>query len=358
MVLKAVAVVFSPNYIHFRTGKEAKMHSTFKKISLFVAFLLIAASATAQSADPLPRLAVDPSGVTVSGLSSGGFMAVQLHVAYSSTFKRGAGIVAGGPYYCSRGNFSNVGCCMIGCPTASTASLVKTTNMWSQDKSIDPVSDLRSSRVYLFSGTADKTVTPYVMNRLLDYYRNLVPAENILYRNDIPAGHAMITDDYGGECAATASPFINNCCFDLAGEILKHLYGNLAERNDGAPAGKLMEFDQTRFTAKSDLHKMAATGWVYIPMACEKGVCRLHVVLHGCKQNTDIIGKQFITKTGYNRWADTNNIVVLYPQTSEAALNGCWDWWGYTGADFAKKSGLQMAAIKAMVDRLSGKDRR
>jgi len=332
------------------------MHTRFKRISVFVAFLIIVASATAQSADPLPRLAVDPDGVTVSGLSSGGFMAVQLHVAYSATFKRGAGIVAGGPYYCSGGNISNTVCCMSGCPAVSTASLVKTTKMWSTDNAIDPVGNLKASKVYLFSGTADKTVTPSVVNRLFDYYRTFVPDENIVYKKDIPAGHAMITDDFGGDCAVTATPFINNCCFDLAGAILWHLYGNLQDRNDGTLNGNFTEFDQKPFT--SPKHNMADTGWVYIPKACEKGVCRLHVVLHGCKQNTDIIGKQFIKKTGYNRWADTNNIVVLYPQTSDEYYTGCWDWWGYTGADYAKKSGLQMKAIKAMVDRLSGKDRR
>ena len=38
--------------------------------------------------------------VTVSGISSGGYMAVQLHVAYSSLIK-GAAIFAGGPFYCA-----------------------------------------------------------------------------------------------------------------------------------------------------------------------------------------------------------------------------------------------------------------
>src|SRR5690242_11320593 len=37
---------------------------------------------------------------SVSGLSSGAFMAVQLHLAYSSSFA-GAGIVAGGPFRCA-----------------------------------------------------------------------------------------------------------------------------------------------------------------------------------------------------------------------------------------------------------------
>lgn len=45
---------------------------------------------------------VDPRSVSVSGFSSGGFMTVQLGVAYSDTFKVGFGVFAGGPYDCAR----------------------------------------------------------------------------------------------------------------------------------------------------------------------------------------------------------------------------------------------------------------
>jgi len=38
--------------------------------------------------------------VSVSGVSSGAYMAVQLQVAYSETFM-GVGSVAGGPYFCA-----------------------------------------------------------------------------------------------------------------------------------------------------------------------------------------------------------------------------------------------------------------
>jgi len=75
-------------------------------------------------------------------------------------------------------------------------------------------------------------------------------------------------------------------------------------------------------------------------------------VLHGCKQNSTDIGTQYVKNTGYNRWADTNKIVVLYPQTGTGATNSCWDWWGYDSANYSKKSGPQMAAVKAMVDRV------
>jgi len=38
--------------------------------------------------------------LTVSGISSGGYMAVQFHVSYSSAIN-GAAIFAGGPFYCA-----------------------------------------------------------------------------------------------------------------------------------------------------------------------------------------------------------------------------------------------------------------
>jgi hypothetical protein len=44
-----------------------------------------------------------PPQISVSGISSGGYMAHQFHVAHSQHIM-GAGIVAGGPYYCARGS--------------------------------------------------------------------------------------------------------------------------------------------------------------------------------------------------------------------------------------------------------------
>jgi poly(3-hydroxybutyrate) depolymerase len=48
----------------------------------------------------LQRYQIDPMKVVVAGISSGGFAAVQMHVAHSSTFK-GAAIYAGGVYWCA-----------------------------------------------------------------------------------------------------------------------------------------------------------------------------------------------------------------------------------------------------------------
>ncbi|HEX9392663.1 MAG TPA: PHB depolymerase family esterase [Usitatibacteraceae bacterium] len=312
---------------------------------------IIAVSASQAGADPLPKLNVDKSQTSVSGISSGGYMAVQLHIAYSAIFRKGAGVVAGGPYNCAEGAIGNaLGRCF-GRASIPVAALAATTRAWAKDGAIDPVENLAAAKVYLFAGAKDSVVNPATSADLFSYYQNFLPAANLAYKKDLDAEHAMITDDFGAACTVKASPFINNCGFDLAGAILQHLLGPLNPRNDMLK-GALLEFDQSAFVAG---HGMATSGWVYIPEDCAQGAqCRIHVALHGCKQNTADIGEVFVRNAGYNRWADSNRIVVLYPQTGQKAINSCWDWWGYDAPDYAKKSAPQMSAIAAMVAQLGG----
>lgn len=49
------------------------------------------------ASNSLPSLSVDPDTSIIVGFSSGSFMASNLHIVFSETFK-GAGLVAGGPY--------------------------------------------------------------------------------------------------------------------------------------------------------------------------------------------------------------------------------------------------------------------
>ena len=113
-------------------------------------------------------------------------------------------------------------------------------------------------------------------------------------------------------------------------------------------------------------------GHVYVPRACAAGkVCRLHLALHGCHQYDEEIGNVYYTHSGYNEWAESNDIIVLYPQAIATTIplsvwpfnlqtlinpNGCWDWWGYTGKDYANKEGVQIKAIMAMIARLRSGD--
>ena len=56
-------------------------------------------------------------------------------------------------------------------------------------------------------------------------------------------------------------------------------------------------------------------GFIYVPTGCQRGVkCRLHVNFHGCLQTTELITDVYPTFNGLNEWAESNNIIVLYPQ--------------------------------------------
>jgi len=215
--------------------------------------------------------------------------------------------------------------------------------------------------VWMFSGTLDKLVPSASMADLAKYYAAFIPGTQVEYKSDLAAGHAMPTDSFGNKCDALATPFISNCGFDAAGSLLQWIYGPLKARGDNAaPAGKLQEFDQSEFLPSPTSHGMANTGYVYIPPGCEAGGagCKLHIALHGCMQDIGNIKDTYARHAGYNAWADTNRIVVLYPQA--AALSpmpnpkACWDWWGYDDPEYSVKNGRQLRAIKRMADRLTG----
>ena len=312
---------------------------------------LIAFSAVTAIAAPLLQLNIDTSQTTVSGASSGGYMAVQLHVAYSSRFKKGAAVISGGPFNCAEGSVISALTRCFGKSSIPVADLVAMTNQWAKDGAIDATANLAASKVYLFSAANDSVVMEATTTSLQAYYQNFLPATNIVHKKDIPSEHGFVTDNYGPTCLTMAAPFINNCGFDLAGALLQHLYGPLNARNGGALDGSLIEFDQSAFVTG---HGMGPSGWVYVPGSCAVAApCRLHVALHGCRQNATDIGQEFVRNAGYNRWADSNNIVVLYPQTGKGSTNSCWDWWGYDDANYAKKSAPQMMAIVAMLEHLS-----
>jgi hypothetical protein len=321
------------------------------------ALLLCCWALAAPAADPLPALHAQPSGVTVSGVSSGAYMAVQMHVAHSASVA-GAGVIAGGPYYCAQGSvFTAFYNCMTPgwwTPLPHTATLKAETDALSLSRQIDSVRHLENSRVWLFIGGNDHTVQREVVEGARDFYAAYKAQVTLVA--DKPAGHAMVTEVRGNKCGSSEAPFIVDCDYDAAGVLLQALLGKLNSRAE-KETGRLVRFDQSPYGG--DDVAMDATGFVYIPRQCEKARCRIHVAFHGCRQGASDIGEEFVRYAGYNAWADTNDLVVLYPQAikrfSPFTWNprGCWDWWGYTGPQYHTQSGAQIHAVKAMIDRLS-----
>jgi hypothetical protein len=62
----------------------------------------------------------------------------------------------------------------------------------------------------------------------------------------------------------------------------------------------------------------------------------------------------FIKESGFARYADTNRLVILFPQIAASVVNpgGCWDWWGYSDIDYLSKDAPQIQAVWDMAGRL------
>ncbi|WP_172332327.1 PHB depolymerase family esterase [Mangrovicoccus sp. HB161399] len=327
------------------------------------AFLFLATiGAIPAAADPLPRLNLVQREITVSGLSSGAAMAVQIETAFSSHVT-GAGIVAGAPFGCAQGNvFAALNACMQ--QGISAVAFPDTTDrimgvVEAVEDDIDPIEGLADDRIYLFHGTADATVSARAMDLLQETYGVFgVPDENIEDNDTFEALHAFLTEE-DQDCLVENPRFINACGVDMAGDILRQL--GLLGAPEAAPVpGHLIEFEQDLYS--DDAPGMGESALVYIPAACAAGeLCRLHIALHGCRQGlSGENGDAYATQTGYNGWAEANNLVVLYPQAEPTASGnnpkGCWDWWGYSvnlfpmgqSLAYLKKDAPQMAAIAAM----------
>lgn len=293
--------------------------------------------------------------ISVGGLSSGAFFAVQMHYAHSATIK-GAAVFAGGPFYCAQGQVTTaLTVCMSIGTGINEFGIKNQISTWEKSGLIDDSSNLADSRVFIFSGKSDYTVNPKV-NMINEKIYSEYKA-NILSDYTMAAGHTMPTEDYGVACASTGSPFIGKCDFYGAWKSLQHLHPGKVEK---APAAynkaNLFKYRQTGGPAAT----MDENSYVYIPQACQKTIsdCPLHVVFHGCKQTLKDIGTQYVENTGYNEVAEGNNLVILYPQAVSSLLknpNGCWDWWGYNDKNYANKNGGQISVTYNMIlDLLKG----
>ncbi|HUW52292.1 MAG TPA: PHB depolymerase family esterase [Rhodanobacter sp.] len=305
------------------------------------------------SAPPLPRLKLDPTRVAVVGLSSGAYMATQAQLAYPELFPN-ATLVAGGPYGCAGGQLKlALTTCMKGVPAPDVDALVAQAHKRSATGEIGALKDLAGAHVYLLHGSADATVTPAVAEAAAHFYEKL--------RDDTPGLAGMrVRDDgarhfahnlpvatKGDDCATSVAPYLGHCGFDAAGAIFVQMYGKPSRAVAAAAHGELRTFDQDALRPDGTDALMAKVGYVYLPPDCLAGnPCGLMVALHGCKQDAEAVGKAFVKDAGFNRWADAYDVAVLYPQTraSFAPLNpqACWDWWGYSGADYDSRHGVQL----------------
>ena len=305
----------------------------------------------------LQSLGLDKKSVTVSGISSGAFMAVQLGVAYSDQIY-GVASVAGGIYDCALGKTQNATeLCMKTPDKIDVMAYVKNVEESYQKGLIADPRNLENQKIFILNGTEDKTVLPVAGQKLAEFYQAFQAHPEVDFA--LKMGHAFPSNAGKNSCEKSQFPWINKCDYEGAEKILTTMYGPLKKPSAAVGAkglsGKLVHFDQKEF--QSAAAKMLDYGSVYVPKECESAEshCRLHIALHGCMQSPNVIQDQFVMDADYNLWADTNRIVVLYPATTMGAGNsmGCWDWFGYTNPDYAVRKSVQMTAIMKMVETLT-----
>lgn len=325
--------------------------------------LMLAAclSAAACSTPPEPSytgpiFTIDPERISVSGISAGAYMAGQMHVAMSATIK-GAGLIAGGPYNCAQNSLSNAlaNCTKEGGETGplEIGELQRSLNASAEAGVIDALSNLNGSPVWLFRSPTD----PLVSKRLLDataiQYLGLEADVTIV--DDVETAHGVPTLDTGAACDVFESPYLNACNYDAAGQILATIHGELEPRSEAS--GELL----TVTVPGAEDASLLADAFLYVPPDCAAGeACGLHVFFHGCSQSSELVGDAVARGAGFNEWAETNRLLVLYPQVKSskvAPMNplGCFDWWGYTDERYATRDGVQIRAVAELMKALAGR---
>ena len=130
----------------------------------------------------------------------------------------------------------------------------------------------------------------------------------------------------------------------------------------------LYAFDQFPYIPEMNLKygdpywSLGQMGFIYVPTSCQEGAaCGLHISFHGCEMTVEDMDDTYARHAGFNEWAESNNLVVLYPYAKRGMNtanaynpNGCFDWWGYTNQDYSFKSGIQIQFVKNLIDAVSG----
>ena len=369
--------------------------------------LLIVASlafgSLAQADDNLGlRRGGDPHQVSISGLSSGGAMALQYAVAHSSSII-GVGSVAGPAWGCAEGDLGHaMQVCLKGqgTPQAKT-DLARQLAAAGKIDSLPGNITSALKQSFVFQSREDEIVNPRSGQADVDFLTALTGVAPKLDEGHAAdgserAGHGIMSPDGTDSCSGTGKTFIRRCGLeDNAAEVLSTIYGggvsDFSKRKVTSDSD-VWEFDQQPFidsvtnqgtpvaadyvssgplqSAERQNFDLAATGYIYVPTAvCGKGnpPCRVHVALHGCAQNP----KLFAQKSGYNNWAEHYRAIIVYPAIkarqpwwwdyffgAEPNPLGCWDWWGYldpgTGGDrYLTKDAPQIKVIERMIAELT-----
>ncbi len=339
--------------------KKSRTGNPFVNTVMSISCLFIMAAFNIEHSTAAPK--VNTNNISLSGLSSGGYMATQYHLSHADKVV-GVGVIGAGAYYCARGSLTTaLQECVNKSPESYPDSLFSLYSEINTPENLASMADIKDTKVWLLHGALDTRIIRDVNNALVNQYKAWLPNESLKVIRDKAFAHLMPTDSHGSDCTLSESPFIGNCNFDAAGELLTFIFGDLESKVDKtelSKLGELIEFEQSSLTTidGTGLHER---GYAFLPKSCKDGEqCSIHVSFHGCNQSIDFVGNEYAKHSGLNEWAAANNMIVLYPQVQKSNMfpinpQGCWDWWGYTDENYANQDGPQIKAVNAMINNVA-----
>lgn len=406
-----------------------------KKI-FFAIFISLSFSLSSHSNDQIKY--------TISGISSGGFMANQMATIFSSQFS-GVGTVAGGFYYCAQAHLpkqikkdaSTIGTgnlflfepiasapwlhpqkgnplyqssiCMGSPEQAILPDAYLKANV--ENKLVDPLSNVSDQKVFIYQGESDSTVKVQMQERLKSYYLSVGVKESNIAMLTGKGNHNFPTDRKDGiNCNQSKTPYVASCDLNLASILLAHLFDDKMIRTEinknhiyvVDQTTELLNLSKTETDWMMPAPSIAPYGYLYANDKClaNPKSCHMHIALHGCKMtdsfNEDFQNQyqnqvlyyrivsmrskktamfpnlpviedktnnygllKFVLDSGYIEYAEENDLMILFPQTwiTENNFpynpNGCWDWFGWTGENYATNVGSETKWLMNFIHSIS-----
>ena len=341
------------------------------------------------------------------------------HLVSHSNRVTGAGVIGGSPYGCQLLPDSGDTCSgWMSTGHEENTSIpwplyLKTCNAYLTERAagqlVDPLASLQGRPVYLLSGLGDTTVYQQVMRAVAQQFTAI--GTNVKTEFTLDLNHAWAVDNQtcsntgaalpgnqccgfkgtakcplppheapvrpGGCCGGCGNlpgwaPPVNNCGYDMSGEMFKWLEAPriIAARGVEIPSN-LFTINQTGYIPHGWLPSTAfldTVGFIYAPKKCRGGGgggggngggggssesgnaggsasagsnamlsvgpalgpnsvtangCSLHIHYHPCGGGYRDLSTNYMLGTGLAAYAETNDIVIFHPQT--AGCDGsCW----------------------------------
>jgi len=244
----------------------------------------------------------------------------------------GASIVAGSVYGCGTLPKRGTICYYGGADVDATVEYVKGRHAANL---IDDPAFLANVPVHLFHGQLDEVITRPCMKDVRQQLRNFVPSRLIKVIFNTSATHVWSVD-HGtckcGACGWTGTPLccdVNNCAYDLSGDILRHIYEpkQVIKPRTAAVEDNLFWVNQTAWipawTPDATFSPTGAAfmkwGLLYVPTNCygaKLASCRVHVNYHGCTKKLYPRRKLWAHNLDLNEYGEANDIIFFYPQAA------------------------------------------